>query len=364
MKDFILACKSALGNKFLQGRPSYDRCHKRLTKQAPELGEAFSRETYAVMMTDVRRLTDLLVESEVDLEAFEVERYTVNSWSSGNFQVKAHLKPKDKAESQVDHALPDWAFGPPKISKCKAKSAYNVLYPDESCVAFIPDCHVGFVGDEPIHDKEAMAKVWQWLAAKQPHKIVLLGDFLDLPAMSRFDTKPIAQQRTKEAFIEARTWLKSLRELCPKADICYLEGNHEARLEKYLERQAPELWWAVKIPDLLKLEDLDVRYLGPYGSYHEVAPGVKATHGYQLCTTKQLAKYPQFSSVFGHTHRLQLDYRTNSQASPSTVWAMTCGTLARIDGLVPGTPPEGPNWQQGFAVLHQGVPTLIPIEAL
>lgn len=348
--------REALTDAYLAKRPSYARCLGRLGKRAPDLVTEFDRNAYESLLSDIRRLDGLLKEAAVDTSNYEVERYTVNSWSKGNFQVKAHLRAKGKPFKAPDYEAPlldlSVAMGSAMTALC------------------IPDIHFGFLcetklnGDVPelewrtIHDERAVAVVLEVARRYQPEKIVILGDLLDLPALSRWEVEPKHRHQTLTAIKAAHNFLKKLRVACQNSKITLLEGNHERRLRDYLSKNAPELLWATNVPDLLGLSVLGIEYVGPYGTRFPLEKGVFATHGHLIgrkggeSAAKMLGEY-HLSTVFGHTHRLELAYHTHydEQNLGGTVFSMGCGTLAKLDGSVPGS--QHPNWQQGFGVLWQ-----------
>jgi hypothetical protein len=361
--------REALGDSFLSHRPSFDRCVRRLARKAPEMVEYFHRGVYEPLMDDIRRLESLLKEANVDTDQYEVERYTVNSWSPGNFQVKAHLKRRA-----------DGTLRPPEVRPYTPSIEHAVRRADVIC---IPDIHFGFtaqtiVGDDgvprldwqPIHDPRAVAVMLAVCEHAQPRDIVILGDMLDLPGLGRWDTTPTQRHQTMSAMQAARQFLSDLRTVCPATRIRLLEGNHEKRLADYMARNAPEMLWATDVPGLLGCDDFRVEYIGPYlrKTPLDSEGAVWAYHGTLIgrrggeSAAKMLAEYPTASTVFGHTHRLELAWHTEWDAfgRPQHVFSMGCGTLARIDGAVPGS--SCPDWMQGFGVISSGRPSIVPIQ--
>ena len=357
--------REALTDAYLAKRPSYARCLGRLGKRAPELLNEFDRNAYETLLSDIRRLDGLLKEAAVDTENYEVERYTVNSWSKGNFQVKATLRAKGKV-----FKIPD--YEPPLLDLS--------VEPGSGMTALcIPDIHFGFLcetklnGEIPelewktIHDEKAVAVVLEVARRYQPEKIVILGDLLDLPALSRWDVEPKHRHQTLTAVKAAHAFLKKLRVACTRSKIFLLEGNHERRLRDYLAKNAPELLGATSVPELLGLGVLEITYVGPYGTRLPLEKGIFATHGHLIgrkggeSAAKMLGEY-HLSTIFGHTHRLELAYHTHydEQNLGGTVFSMGCGTLAKLDGSVPGS--QHPNWQQGFGVLWGEAPAIYLIE--
>lgn len=236
---------------------------------------------------------------------------------------------------------------------------------------YIPDCHVGFDGDEPIHDENAMGAVWSVARSYQPANIIILGDYLDLAGFGSYSTHSGLRNKTNEALQAAYDWLVRLRACCPNSRIVYLEGNHEARINRYLSDKAPELEGikqvggpaVLTLRHLLRLDELGIEYIGPYGTRLWL-DGVQLIHGDLIGrtggeTAAKLLKAHSVPTVCGHVHRLELAYKTTHLpgGGPSLTWAMSCGTLARLDGTVPGS--RYSDWQQGFGILwDNGQPSI------
>jgi hypothetical protein len=61
---------------------------------------------------------------------------------------------------------------------------------------------------------------------------------------------------------------------------------------------------------------------------------------------------PIISVIQGHVHRLEMGHKTVwTHGNPKIYQAISCGTLARIDGIVPGGGTRY-NWQQGLGVVE------------
>lgn len=103
----------------------------------------------------------------------------------------------------------------------------------------IGDLHV------PYHDRNALM-----LALEHGYKIgvdavLILGDFIDFYAASKWETDPRKRDLWKE--IETgREVLKTIRSGFPKAKIYTKMGNHDERYERWLWVKAPEL---LSVPD-------------------------------------------------------------------------------------------------------------------
>ena len=66
----------------------------------------------------------------------------------------------------------------------------------------------------------------------------------------------------------------------------------------------------------------------------------------------KLLDSPRISIIQGHIHRLEMAHKTVwTHGKPKIYQAVSMGTLARIDGIVPGGGTRY-NWQQGFGVVE------------
>ncbi len=238
----------------------------------------------------------------------------------------------------------------------------------------IPDMHVGFRRATngnltPLHDESALKAALKMARQIRPSEVVMLGDNLDLAAWSsKFVPTPDLRETTQASLECLRDFLVALRKAVgPKCRLTYLEGNHEARIGKLLLVVAGEAYGlspagsdvpALSVPGLLRLADKDLRinYLGPYGATYWLWGKVECTHGDLIrkrgghTVGARLVEHPNHQT-FGHIHRCELAGRTLHGASgPHTVWAMSPGTLARLDGVVPAGTAHV-DWQQGLGLI-------------
>lgn len=368
MSDHLIGqIRKILTDKYLKGCPSFERVAAKLKKH----GIILAREDHKRMMKEVRSLTQLLTDFDVDPAKYDVRQYTVNQWGDGTndqTQVKATLTPR-LAEG------PEQAK-PRKLRVRVAQSSSSVHG------MFIPDIHFGFFDAggatlDTIHDPLAVACGLSAATHLQPKTIVLLGDVLDLAPFGSYPTDPGLRNLTQYALQATYDFLAALREACPDAEIVYLEGNHERRIHKALSvslneslllRRPGDAHRVFSIHHLLRLEELNVSYVTPYGSSCFVRD-IRCTHGELVgksggdSVSKMLRAFPEESTVFGHTHRLELAFRTLWwKGEVRTIASLNCGTWARIDGAVPGS--NRPDWMQGFGLLWEsGKLEAVPMHA-
>ncbi len=167
-----------------------------------------------------------------------------------------------------------------------------------SKVLFIPDTH------RPYHDKKAWALMLKAAKVFKPDTIVVQGDFADFYAVSSHSKSPSRSQCLQFEVDDVNVGLDELDKLGAKKKV-FISGNHEYRLERYLEDKAPELFNLVKVKDLLRLKERGWIYvpykrdtrLGKLFSTHDCG------NAGRTAVLKALDTY-QHNITIGHTHRM------------------------------------------------------------
>lgn len=123
---------------------------------------------------------------------------------------------------------------------------------ENGTVVIASDIHI------PFQDDGAVRSFIRYCKEKQPEVVVLNGDVLDMFMLSRF-TKGEGRNPLEEMTM-CQEFLDSLRKAVPNADIYYVIGNHENRLEKYVLTKAPELASLIEdVFTIIKTEDFKIR---------------------------------------------------------------------------------------------------------
>jgi hypothetical protein len=351
--------REILGDEYLAKRPSFDRAHARVKKRS---GIDMNREDFDRLKAGLRNLEELLNEGKVDRSKFKVRKYTVNSWGQDgdHFQVKAHLVPID--DSPLAELRPAEKVNFNVKSRATGTSGMEILV--------LPDLHVGYkrAGNTliPLHDESCLALYLKIAKHFRPPVVVLTGDALDLPAISKYLTPPDLKFLVQPSIDRLGAFLQELRATLPDSRLVYLAGNHEERVDTSLKTFLPELLGLARagetepvlgVPYLLRCKELGVEYVSPYGA-HIYINGVRFHHGDVLgkrggdSVSKMLDKYRR-NVACGHIHRVELAFETiHTEEGVVTVFAMSVGTGAHLDGRIPG--PMEPNWQQGLGAIWRG----------
>jgi hypothetical protein len=229
----------------------------------------------------------------------------------------------------------------------------------------------------PFADEKAVEVALEALRDYKPDKIVLVGDLLDLSAWSKYIQRPEWATATQDAVNQAHLLLQRIRKLAPAADIAVLEGNHDARMEKYALNNAqaafglrradqPEGWPVLSVPYLTAMDSLDIEYISGYpANRYWINQNLQVRHGSiarKGNTAIAVAQEERISTIFGHIHRVETQFLTHhTYEGGKTIGAWSIGCLCDIMGKVPsvkggvdlqGKPvPNAENWQQGFAVV-------------
>lgn len=387
-------------------KPGY--CHKKDSHQCPLVEKELSEEHFSIEKKDsegveievvysgneavlnakggtVNTLEDLLEHAEVDLDIWKVEK-----WHTSVHHQVAKLKQSDGTDELITTALPVVRCS--LIRREAIATEYPVIHPvkidtpiqketrvkqseTDRVVVLIPDTQHGFrrrddESLEPFHDTRALAIAHEIIKRVQPTDIIFLGDHLDFPEFSdKFLTPPNVQFLAQAAIDSFARYLWLIRDSCRDADIHWIEGNHEYRLEKHIinhnkgayglkKANCPDSFPVMSIPYLLQLDDIGVTYHGGYPySQLWLNDYIRCEHGSTArsspgATSLSNLKDNACSVIQGHIHNQEKLWSTSSNRDGLMFRAaISPGTLARVDAE--GVPGSGKrSWQQSVEILH------------
>lgn len=347
---------------------------------------AFDR---AVGADRLGRVAELLERSGIPLE--EVAR--VDKVRVGEHEVAIKVRQEDGSDRievvrQAADSLvltPVWQSGPawPVVAAAApVRVAASRARPADDCITAVvlPDTQIGWwdldEGLVPMHDPAALTVAVELVRRARPHHVVILGDLLDLgEASTKWLTTPTFARTTQASLDAAHEWLAQVRAAAPAAEISLIEGNHDRRLSTLIQSNAasafglrraqmPADWPVLSLPNLLRLDELDIRWYAGYPAARVwLREDVLVHHGTKVSAHKASRDPVAVSTIQGHTHRLGAQTRTLlGPGYPIHTVHVECGTLARVDGAVPsvhgsvddsGRPlPAHEDWQQGLVVLE------------
>lgn len=171
---------------------------------------------------------------------------------------------------------------------------------------------------------------------------------MDIASLSAWDYD-------KKRIMEGRRYLKEvkaankeldfLEEHCKK--ITYLEGNHEDRVNRYLDKN-PEMEGLIEIQDVLKIKERNIKWVKMNDLYK--LGDMYFTHGMytnKYCAQKHLDTLG-CNITFGHGHKTQTAFQNHAMAKPIMAYAL--GTLGdKAPDYMRNRPA---NWINQFAIYY------------
>lgn len=237
----------------------------------------------------------------------------------------------------------------------------------------IPDSHGAHI------DPRARAAFLTDLKAISPQQIVMLGDHLDaggtFSTHQRSYTHEIPESYEDDC-AATNSFLDAIQKAAPKASIHYLEGNHEAHVERWAARtftnkkDADMLLERFGPAAALELRARGIRYYKRSEHYMGLSiPGaiklgkVYFVHGVSHSRHAAATHVARFGAnvVFGHVHRSQSVVERTVVSEGFGAWCP--GTLAKLQPLYAHTSPT--SWSHGYGLqfvsrsgrfLHWNVP--------
>lgn len=304
-----------------------------------------------------------------------MEQNPAKSWEAGAFD-------REKGEwvhttlHSYDHTL-----NPDQLENLLVnRAAPTRITPTRRGKPFRSDARTLVAGDSqiPFHDEEAFNRFQLAVRETQPDNIVLVGDMIDLPSMSRWSQRSEWVGTTQSAIDTYHNFLAQTRANAPDANISVVHGNHEQRMDDYVRKNAAEALGlkransahelaVLTLQYLVRYDDLDINSIDGYpNGTLWLEDNLKATHGTNVAKGgSNAAKYlrqERETTLYGHTHRQELAYRTFPQRIGSvTIAAASPGCLAFTDGTVHGfhhtvdaqgqLVKKAEDWQQGLLVI-------------
>lgn len=221
-------------------------------------------------------------------------------------------------------------------------------------VLVLPDIHV------PFHDTAAIEAVIDYAKDERWDELIQLGDFVDLDVVSRFVIgKPgvIEGRRLSDDYEMGGRLLDRLlsaaRKKNPDCKATLLEGNHEHRINRWLESY-PQLRGMLEVPIGLKLKERGVNWVeaDSKGEIYKVRE-VAFAHGLYFNlhhAKKTLEEFDVGDIWYGHCHDQQ-EY-TKSSYNNRKRRGGSLGCLCSLDlDYVQGRPTR---WQHGFGAFFFG----------
>ena len=323
------------------------------------------------------RIEKLLEKANIPIDSIgNIDKVTFSQWG---------YQQKDKDGNPIEGVLDSTQISltpkAPAFPVAQAATPNTILFSEPPnilksvrTVVVVSDTQIGFLQDpetkaiEPIHDPVAMRVAEQIVHAVDPSEVVYIGDWTDLPFLSRF-TQHDQYDAVNESIQEAYNWLCRYKAACREGTkFTMIGGNHDIRPEKFLlehnkkalriRRAADTSDWPVfSMPYLLRYEELGIHMPGHYpGGEYYITPDLVATHA------PPGAHEFAASVIHGHTHKISRTPRVqHSYEGRLTRYTYDVGCLCQLGTTddpkrlmrtrVPSDRART-NWQNGIAVIN------------
>ena len=218
--------------------------------------------------------------------------------------------------------------------KAKDVYTYERVNKCNQTTLVVPDCHVG-----PNQDLSRFVSLNNLILNKQPTNIIFMGDFITLESLSNWDLNKAGIMEGRRYQEDINSGIKALK-LCLKdvketynPNLIFIKGNHENRLDRYLDSK-PELKQHLDLNKDLKLKEFGFDSIVEYKEYCDIM-GTLFTHSPMNAANQcvsgkfaihRAAEMTHTSLVFGHCHRKETVNFYRHGADDITQ-VLTCGAF-------------------------------------
>tara|TARA_R110000868_G_scaffold110936_6_gene299958 strand:+ start:1764 stop:2795 length:1032 start_codon:yes stop_codon:yes gene_type:complete len=179
--------------------------------------------------------------------------------------------------------------------------------------------------------------------------IIINGDLLDFGSVSSHAASPYEKMNLKDEIAQAKTYLRLVRNMFPKAEIIYAEGNHEYRLSRFIACNAKQFDGIIFLERLLQLEHFKIQFV-PYHKHVQIGH-LHVMHGHHIKgsganVASTILNKAGVNIMFGDRHRSQEATRKRFDGSIIGAWAVGCLCPLSVSYSL-----YNPDWINGFAIV-------------
>ncbi len=213
-------------------------------------------------------------------------------------------------------------------------------------VLVISDVHI------PQEDKRSLSLFTQYLKDFKPDELIIAGDFLDFDEISSHNKENLRAVESKRLWYDydEANALLDIWQLHAKK-ITLLEGNHENRVERYIDAN-PVLEGMIEVPIGLRLKQRGIKWVRSWtkGEVYKIGKA-RFIHGIytnQYHAKKTVEAFGE-NIFYGHTHDVQ-SYSKEMKGDDKTIVGQSIGCMIKYNvAYMKGRPNK---WQQAFAEFH------------
>lgn len=187
----------------------------------------------------------------------------------------------------------------------------------------------------PFHDPKAVRAAMKWHRRPNPDCILINGDLIDFPQISRFEKNPLFRDLPGD-ISKTREMLGWLRQEFKKARIVLKLGNHEERWEKHLWQSPLNGIDDFELDKVLRCGDFGVEVVGDKRPV--MAGRLPILHGHEFQQGMAVSVNPARTTflrtmhlaLIGHNHQ-------TSEHTQADMWhkTITCWSTGCLCGLYP-----------------------------
>jgi predicted phosphodiesterase len=206
----------------------------------------------------------------------------------------------------------------------------------------------------PEHDDKAVRCAMKIMKEYKPHRIILIGDYMDMTPVSHWvqDKKRIVEnKRLLKDYQGANKLLNDMTRVAGKQlkEVVYIMGNHEDWVNQYIDKH-PEMEGLIEVENHIKLDNKDLKLeFVPLNDFYKLGK-LYLTHGLytnKYHTAKTLDSVGK-SVMYGHTH----DITTTSKMGLISDDKHVASSIGCLCNLSPGYMKNRPhNWIHGVALV-------------
>lgn len=214
--------------------------------------------------------------------------------------------------------------------------------------------NIGVVSDLhfPNHRSKTIELAYETFLDRDIDCLLINGDLLDNTPYTSHDHPPVHAEQAKKWLYQAEHFLEYTRSLFPKAQIHWLEGNHDNWYQQYLYKKAPILFGDphYMLYERMNLAQYDIKWL-PQDRYL-MAGKLAVAHGHfflrglmaPVNTARGVYMRAKASLLVGHSHVSSSHTETDLHGGIVTTWSTGC-----LCTLTPDYQPMGGKSNHGFA---------------
>jgi UDP-2,3-diacylglucosamine pyrophosphatase LpxH len=210
-------------------------------------------------------------------------------------------------------------------------------------ILFVPDTHA------PFHDVRAFDLMLNAAADWGPTGIVVLGDMFDFYAVSAHSKDPRRKACLVDELNVSSHLLRALESLGARWK-WYAEGNHEARVRRYICDKAPALQGMVDVYAHLQIRENGWGFT-PYKEAKQIGH-LMVTHDLERHgqnAVREARREAETNIVIGHVHRMEKLYRADMNGNAKV--AACVGWLGDYESIDYRHKSKAmAEWQHGFGL--------------